>query len=160
LEQLNGLAEAARQRGIVCGIENIVRDARQSASDLSAASPDAWETVMARLADADSKLGVMFNTANPALVGSDPLAALAAVPEDRLYAVHLSERDSPQAGGAHLSLGDGPAPWRRLRAALRGRGFAGPFTVVDGQTDGEPGTRRSLDWAKNWLADWDEPFGY
>jgi sugar phosphate isomerase/epimerase len=160
LEHLNGLTEAARQRGIVCGIENIVRDARQSAPDLGAATPDAWDTVMTRLADADPGLGILFNTANPVLVGADPLAALVAVPEDRLHAVHLSERDSPQAGGTHLPLGDGPAPWRRLRAALRGRGFVGPFTVVDGQTDGEPGTRRSLAWAKNWLAGWDEPFGY
>lgn len=155
LGNLSELAALAQKRGVAVCVENVLRDARWPASDVCA-PPDAFEELLRRVEQAH--LGVVFNTGNPALVGADPLALLAAVPENRLVAVALSEREPPH--GVHVPLGDGPAPWRRLKAALRGRGFAGPFLIVDGQTGGETGTVRSLAFARSWLAGWDDPLGY
>lgn len=142
LENLAELSALARPRGVVCCVENVLRDARWPAPDISAAPADVFERLMGRVENAG--LSVIVNTGNPALVGADPVAVLAAVPENALFAVHLCEREPPRGQWRVPGESGGPVSWRRLKATLRGRGFAGPFVLVDGFAGGEADTRRSL----------------
>ena len=147
-ENLIALSRIVEERGLVCCVENIIRDTRWESADISAV-PDAFRALLKRLEGAP--IQVLFNTGNPPLMGSDTLTALADVPQDRLYGVHLSDRAVPN--GDYGALGDGPTPWTELKAALRARGFDGFVGFVDGQIEGEDASLRSLRFARTWLTD-------
>ena len=147
-QNLGELAETAAERGLVGCVENQIRDTRWQGPDVSAPF-DAFAALLARLED--TPVRVLLNTGNPPLVGTDVLSVLARIGPDRLYGLHVSDR---QAGdGAYLPLGEGQTPWPALKAALRARGFDGPAALVDGHAQDED-SRRSLDFARAWLADW------
>ncbi len=149
VEHLAQLAAKAAERGLVCCVENTIHDSRWHAADISAPAAS-FRDLLRRLED--TPVRVLFNTGNPPLVMADTLELLAAVPQDRLYGLHLSERAT--VDGAHVPLGDGPAPWDGIKRALKARGFDGPVSIVDGQTEGDGGSLRSLQFAREWLADW------
>ena len=148
-ECLAQLAERARARGITCCIENHIHDARWHAADVAAPAAT-FRDLLARLQG--TPVRVIFNTGNPPLIMADTLGTLEAIPRDRLWGVHLSERST--VDGAHAPLGDGPAPWDALKEALRARNFNGLAGIMDGQTEGDGGSLRSLQFAREWLADW------
>lgn len=148
VESLVDLAAKASQRGLVCCIENTLQDARWHAADVAA--PAATFRDLLRRVD-ETDIRVLFNTGNPPLVMADTLELLGAIAPSKLYGLHLSERMT--VDGAHVPLGDGPAPWDRLKDALVERGFDGPVGIVDGQTLGDGGSLRSLQFARDWLSD-------
>ena len=149
VENVADLAARAAERGLTCCVENTIHDSRWHAADISAPAAS-FRDLLRRLEDAPVQ--VLLNTGNPPLVMADTLDLLAAVPEDRLYGIHLSERAT--VDGAHIPLGDGPVPWDAVKQALKARGFDGPVGIVDGQTLGDGGSLRSLQFAREWLADW------
>ncbi len=146
-ENLTALAAMATERGLVCCVENIIRDTRWESADISA-PPEAFRVLLRKLQNAPVQ--VLFNTGNPPLMQTDALSVLADIPEGRLYGLHLSDRAVPD--GQFLTLGEGPTPWDRLKAALRERQFDGPLGVVDGQTEGDDASLRSLGFVQTW---WD-----
>lgn len=148
-ENLAELGARAAERGLVCCIENTIRDPRWHGADVSA--PQASFADLVRRLDG-SGVQVLFNTGNPPLVMATALATLESIPVDRLYGVHLSARR--EEDGSHTPLCDGNVPWDALADALKARGFDGPMAVVDGQTEGDGGSLRSLQFAREWLADW------
>ena len=148
-EHLQTLAEKAGERGLAVCVENVIQDSRWHAADVSAPAAT-FRSLLERLAD--SPYQVILNTGNPALVMTDTLSVLSAIPDGKLYGIHLSERST--IDGAHRSLGDEEMSWDPLREALHTRGFDGHMGILDGQAEGDGGTLRSLLWAREWLEGW------
>ena len=141
-EGLTACLEDARAAGVSLLYENHVRGAVWRANDFT--QPAARFLEVARRTAA-SGLQILFDTANPLVLGDDPLALLAAVRE-RVGAVHLS--DIRRAGAFEpVVLGTGAAPIGALLGALIAGGYDGWLSIEEASRSGEAGFRQAVAYA-------------
>ena len=147
-ELLQRLADAANRAGLKLGLENHYRDRTWHAPDF-AHEPDVFLELCERTKD--SPLGVNFDTGNPLMTASDPLAILEPV-KQRVWHVHASDRVPGQFG--QTVLGEGAVDFDAIFRCLAKAGFGGAISIDDGNPEGDAGLARGLRFVRAKVAQW------
>jgi sugar phosphate isomerase/epimerase len=146
VENLSRLGDYADARGIRLGFENHYRDKRWTSNDFcfhTAEFLDVFEGLR------DTPVGVNFDASNQLMTGEDPLPVLEVV-KHKVWHMHASDRLPGEY--THTVIGEGAVDFEALFRCLAGIGYAGFISLEDGQTEGDAGTRRSLEFVRGSVA--------
>jgi len=146
VENLSRLGDHAEARGVKLGFENHYRDKRWTSNDFcfhTAEFLDVFEGLR------DTPVGVNFDASNQLMTGEDPLPVLEVV-KHKVWHMHASDRRPGEY--THTVIGEGAVDFDALFSCLADIGYAGFVSLEDGQTEGDAGTRRSLQFVRGSIA--------
>lgn len=142
VEGLSRLGDHAEARGVRLGFENHYRDKRWTSNDFCFHTAE-FLAVFEGLRD--TPVGVNFDASNQLMTGEDPLPVLEVV-KHKVWHMHASDRRPGEY--THTVIGEGAVDFDGLFRCLAGIGYAGYISLEDGQTEGQAGTIRSLEFVR------------
>jgi len=92
-----------------------------------------------------SPVMVNFDTAQPMVVDIDEIGLLERV-KHKVYNVHVGDRVRRQR--PHVVIGEGMVDFDGLFSILSSLGYAGFFSVEDGSSEGDEGTRKGVEFLR------------
>ncbi|HID05664.1 MAG TPA: sugar phosphate isomerase/epimerase [Armatimonadetes bacterium] len=146
VDGIKRLLDFAEPRGIKLGLENHYKDRRWEHPDF-AFQPDIFLAIFHRLED--TPVGVNFDAANSLMVGEDPLRILREV-KHKVWHMHASDRKVGMY--QHTVVGEGDVDYDAIFTELASINYCGFISLEDGSPFGDEGTRRSLTFLRQKIA--------